>query len=164
MRMKAILAAAAFALASVGSGQAAAQDAARAELARELMGIMQIETLLSELFTQMAPMAATGMARDLSLSPSQEARLGELIAEEFRAATPGMVEEMARVYSELLSEEQLRETVAFRRTPSGALFIETQFLAQEELERIGAMAGMRAGLQALTRLQAEMSARQSERM
>ena len=66
------------------------------------------------------------MATDLHLTPVQTARLGELVAEEFRAATPGMVAEMSTVYAARMSEAQLRETIGFLRSPSGAAFLQTQ--------------------------------------
>jgi hypothetical protein len=62
---------------------------------------------------------------------------------------------MARVYAGRMSEAQLRETVTYLSSGSGAAFLQTQVDAQSELERIGATAGMAAGLQAMLRLQQE---------
>jgi hypothetical protein len=155
MRAKTLLAAALFALVATAGSAAHAQDANRLSMARELMGLMRIENLLSDFFTQMSPMVASAMARELRLTASEEARMGELVAEEFRAATPGLAEEMAQVYAMRMSEQQLHETVAFLRSPSGAAFLQTQFDAQTELERIGGAAGMRVGAQAFTRFNAE---------
>ncbi len=138
---------------------AAAQDSEREQLARELTSVLGVETLLSDLFTSLSPMVASSMATDLHLTPVQTARLGELVAEEFRAATPGMVAEMSTVYAARMSEAQLRETIGFLRSPSGAAFLQTQIDAQSELERIGQLAGMRVGVQAMTRLMQENSNR-----
>jgi hypothetical protein len=161
MHFKTLVAAFAFAVTALAGTTASAQDA-RAELAREAMQLMQVERILGEFFSQMSPMVATGMARDLNLGPTEEARMAELVAEEFRLASPAMVEEMGRVYAERMTEQELRETVTFLRTPSGAAFLRTQFDAQGELQRIGAMAGMRVGLQAMQRLEAERAAARNE--
>jgi hypothetical protein len=151
---------AALALAAVIVSPAAAQESERGELASEVTSLLGMETLLSGFFDSMSPMVASVMANDLDLTPVQTARLAELVAEEFRAATPAMVAEMSAVYAERMSETELRETVEFLRSPSGAAFLQTQIDAQGELERIGQLAGMRVGVQALTRLTQESRASQ----
>ncbi len=158
MTFRAFAVAAMFALTAVVAAPASAQDSERAGMARELMGVMRIEAVLLEFFTTMSPMVSSAMARELNLTATEEARLGELVADEFRTATPGMVEEMAQVYATRLSAQQLRETLTFLRYPSGAAFLQTQVDAQTELERIGGAAGMRVGAQAFTRFQAESAA------
>ena len=151
---------AALTLAAVIVSPAAAQESERGELASEVTSLLGMETLLSGFFDSMSPMIASGMANDLDLTPVQTARLAELVAEEFRAATPAMVAEMSAVYAERMSETELRETIGFLRSPSGAAFLQTQIDAQGELERIGQLAGMRVGVQALTRLTQESRASQ----
>jgi hypothetical protein len=87
MTFKALAAAADFALATLASPAAHAEEDARMGLARELMALMRIESLLGDFFTTMSPMIADGMGRDLQLSPVETARLSEIVGEELRAAT-----------------------------------------------------------------------------
>ena len=149
-----------FVLAVSASGYARAQSDQRMALATELVQLMRIEESLGSFFDTMSPMVAEQMARDLHLGPVESARLGELVAEEFRAALPSMTQEMAGVYARQMTEPQLDESVRFLRSPTGLAFVQTQFNAQTELERIGAMAGARVSLQALTRFQQERTAQQ----
>ena len=130
----------------------AQEQTERQRLAQEVMQLMEMERVLSDFFTSMAPVIAGGMANEMRLTPTQTTRLGEIVAEEFRAETPAMVAEVAEVYAERMNEEQLRETVAFLRSPSGAAFLQTQGAAQTELEGIGERGGIRVGVRAISRL------------
>ena len=130
----------------------AQEQTERQRLAHEIMQLMQMERVLGDFFASMAPVVASGMANEMRLTPVQTTRLGEIVAEEFRAETPAMVSEMAEVYAGRMSEEELRETVAFLRSPAGAAFLQTQNDAQVELERIGESGGMRVGVRAISRL------------
>jgi len=91
----------------------------------------------------------------MRLTPVQTARLGEIVAEEFRAETPALVAEMAGVYAQRMDEAQLREVVTFLRSPAGASFLQAQNDAQTELENIGQLGGMRVGVRAVTRFMQE---------
>lgn len=158
--MRKMMAALALALATVvGAGAAHAQDARKAELGREIVQLLEVEETIGQLFTTMSPMLATGMARELRLSSSEEARLGELLNEELRNAMPEVMTSAANMYSERLSEQELTEIVTFLRSPSGRAMMESQKNAEEEMARVGQMLGMRVALQALTRLNAERGRR-----
>lgn len=121
-------------------------------LAHEIVQLMNMERVLGDFFASMAPVLASSMANDMRLTPVQTTRLGEIVAEEFRTETPALVAEMAEVYARRMSEVQLRETVAFLRSPSGVAFLQTQNDAQAELESIGQRGGMRVGVRAISRL------------
>ncbi len=136
----------------------AQEQTERQRLAHEVMQSMEMERVLSEFFATMAPVVASGMANEIRLTPVQTARLSVIVAEEFGAETATMVGRMVDVYAERMTEEQLRETVAFLRSPSGAAFLQTQTDAQAELERIGQEGGMRVGVRAITRLMQENEA------
>lgn len=155
MRLNTILMAVVFSVATVAGGPVRAQEADRDAMANEIVVLLRVEALLTDFFATMSPMVAASMAREMEFTPSQEARFGEIVAEEFAAASPGMSREVARIYATRMTDEQLSETVAFLRSPSGAAFLQTQVDAQGELERIGAAAGMQVGYQALMRFNAE---------
>ncbi len=138
-------------------GQASAQEAERVALARELLGLMQVEETITGLFDSMSPLMAAGMAQELRLSASESARLGEILAQEFRGAGPEILSEIAEIYAQRLSEQELRDSVAFLRSPSGQALIRGQSEAEAELERVGQVIGMRVALQAMTRFNAERS-------
>ncbi len=158
MSFKAFAAAAALAVWAVAAPNAQAQDA-RPALARELMQLMELEGELREFFAVMAPVVAEGMGNELQLSQVETARLGEIVAEEFAAATPGLISQLADVYAAQMNEAQLRETLVFMRSDAGAAFLQTKVNAEAELERIGRSAGMAVGLQALLRFQQERDQR-----
>ena len=154
MSMRKLVAAAVFAMALMG-GQAAAQEDQRTALAREVVTLMDIEEVLNGMFDAMSPMMAASMGPELNLTVAEQARLGELLAEEFRNAAPEFATRMAGVYAGAMSEAHLRDVVGFLRSPAGAAWLETQTAAERQLEMIGQDIGMRVAVQAMTRLNAE---------
>jgi hypothetical protein len=154
MRFQVWAAAIAVAVALTGGAPAWAQDE-RAALAREAVTLMQMEEAIQVMFDTMSPMMAASMGPELRLSVSEQARLGEILAEEFRSATPEFVDRLAGVYANNMSEQQLRDVVTFLRSPAGVAWMQTQNNAERELERIGQEVGMRVAVQAITRLNAE---------
>ncbi|MEZ5960521.1 MAG: DUF2059 domain-containing protein [Hyphomonadaceae bacterium] len=137
----------------------AQQQSERQRLAQELVQLMDMEKTLGDFFVTMSPMVASSMATEMRLTPVQTARLGEIVAEEFRAETPVLVGEMAAVYAQRMDEPQLREVVTFLRSPAGVVFMQSQRDAQAELENIGQLGGMRVGVRAITRLLQESQQR-----
>lgn len=133
----------------------AQQQTERQRLAQDVMQLMEIEKTLGDFFVTMSPMIASGMATEMRLTPSQAARLGEIVAEEFRTETPALVTEMAEVYAQRMDETQLQEVVTFLRSPAGVAFLQAQKDAQVELENIGQLGGMRVGVRAVTRFMQE---------
>ena len=95
---------------------------------------------------------------ELRLSPSETQRLQQILAEEFRASTPEMVSGIADVYAGL-TEPQLRELVAFLRSPSGRAFVDMQNSAQSALDQLGERVGEQVGLRALQRLEQERASK-----
>jgi len=136
-------------------GQASAQETDRVALARELLALMQVEETISELFDTMSPMMAASVAQEMRLTASERARLGEILAEEFRGAGPEILREVSNVYAQRLTEQELCEIIAFLRSPSGQALLRGQAEAETELERVGQVIGMRVALQALTRFNQE---------
>lgn len=148
---------AAIAVAAVMWGQASAQEAERLAQARELLTLMQVDETISDLFDTMSPMMAASVAQEMRLSASERARLGEILAEEFRAAGPEILGEVSNIYAQRLNEQEMREIITFLRSPSGQALQRTQNEAEGELERVGQVIGMRVALQALTRFNQERS-------
>jgi hypothetical protein len=153
MRLKAW--AAAIMLGATLTGGAAAEEAGQAALARELVQAMDMESTIGDLFDAMSPMMAASMGQELHLSASEQARLGEILAEEFRAAAPDFTGRIVGLYAENLTEQQMRDTIAFLRSPSGQAWLQTENTAQSQLERIGQEVGMRVAMQSLLRFNRE---------
>ena len=152
--MRTFITGAVVALGLAFAAPAAAQDS-RAELAREVVALMDIEATLVEMMDTLSPIVASSAAQDLQLSPSEVGRFTEILQEEFRKETPAMVERMAEVYSETVEEADLRNIRDFLRTPSGQAMIANQGMLQSAMEREGRDFGMRVALSALGRLMTE---------
>ncbi|MEZ6022644.1 MAG: DUF2059 domain-containing protein [Hyphomonadaceae bacterium] len=146
---------AALALAGAAATPAAAQEDPRGALAVEVVELLDAEATVAEMFDNMAPMMAASMGPELQLSQADQARLSVILNEELRAAAPEFSRRLAGVYAEHMTEMQLRETIAFLRSPSGAALISTQNTAQRQLEAIGQEIGVRVALQSLMRLHQE---------
>lgn len=127
----------------------------KAELAREVMVLMDVEATLVDMMDTLAPIIAGGSVNDLELTPSEEGRLTELLREEFRNGTPSMVGRIAEAFAEHISEADLRNIRDFLRTPSGQAMVATQGQLDVVMEREGQQFGMRVALQAFTRLMEE---------
>lgn len=155
MKFHLVLAAITFGVALMCGGPAAAQDAGRVAKARELIRLMEVEEPVHEMFETMSPMIAATAARDLRLSRSEEARLGELLAEEFRNAAPELIGAVAGIYANGMTDQHLDDTIAFMNSPAGQAWVDTQRNADAELERVGQTLGMRVALQAMTRFSNE---------
>lgn len=156
--MRARLWAAAFSvLALTMTAEAHAQDE-RAALAREAVQLLEVASTFEQMMVDLSPVVAEGMANQLRLSPSETQRLQQILAEEFRASTPEMVSGIADVYAGL-TEPQLRELVAFLRSPSGRAFVDMQNSAQSALDQLGERVGEQVGLRALQRLEQERASK-----
>jgi hypothetical protein len=142
-----------------GPGDAWAQQDRRQELARQMVTTMDTEATINALFETMTPMIAASAAQELRLSPSEQGRLSELLAEEFRAAAPDFVTQVVNAYANNLTEQELTDIVAFLNSPSGRALLRVEKTAEAEMERQGQAIGMRVAVQAFTRLQAERNAR-----
>lgn len=143
-----------------GAGEASAQQNERREaLAREIVALLEVENTVGDLFQSMSPLLADGMANELQLSQTEEARLSELLAEELRNAMPELMTAVSAMYATNLSEQELTDIVGFLRSPSGRAMMQSQKNAETELQRMGQVLGMRVALQALLRLNAERGAR-----
>ena len=147
--------AAAMVLGAALTGAAAAAEAGETALARELVQVMDVEATVSELFDVMSPMMAASVAQELRLTQSEQARLGEILAEEFRAAAPDFTSRIVALYADSLDEQQMRDTIAFLRSPSGQAWLNTQNAAKSQLERIGQEVGMQVAMQSIVRLNRE---------
>ena len=149
MTWKTLAAAAAFALAALVPAGAAAQDQTRTELAGELVALLEMEETLNNMFAALTPLVAASARAEMNLRPSEEARLTEILTEEFQGASPEMLQSVVDVYAANMSEQELRETVGFLQSPSGRALVDTQNSAQAELERIGERIGARVAMRGM---------------
>lgn len=154
-----IMAAALAALTLTVAPPAGAQEADRAALAREAVQLLEVAATFEQMMVDLSPILADGMANQLRLSRGDTERLQQILAEEFRASTPEMVEGIAGVYASGLSEPQLRELVTFLRSPTGREFVDIQNSAQSALDQLGERVGEQVGLRALQRLEQERGAK-----
>jgi hypothetical protein len=159
MGMKSWICALAFGLAMFSGGVAHADQAQREAMAREIVTAMDFESAINDLMELMSPMVSASMAREMRLSASEEARLGELLTEEFRVSSPEVVKIVVDIYANNLSEQELTDIVAFVRTPAGSAFFRVQNTAEGALEQAGQTWGMNVGVRAFTRFQQERSSR-----
>ncbi len=155
---KALAAATMFGASMLAGGVAAAQtqaSPAQTELANRVVDLMDLDEAITGMFDAMSPMMAASMGQELHLDSVRQARLSVLLAEEFRSATPEFMTRLAAVYATSLSEQQMRDTIAFLESPSGQAWLDTENRAQGQLEQMGQEIGMRVALQAMVRLNAE---------
>ncbi|MES1198796.1 MAG: DUF2059 domain-containing protein [Pseudomonadota bacterium] len=148
------IAAAALAFAPV----AHADDASRLALARDVVTLMDVSTTVNDMFSQLSPMVAAQAAQEMHLSATEQARLSEILTEEFHNATPQLMDSVAQVYAHNITEEQLGQIRDFLHSPAGHAMIASQGAMQGELEREGQTIGMQVAARALQRLAAERSA------
>jgi hypothetical protein len=144
--------------AALGAQPAMADEASRQRLATEVIALMDVTDTITGMFDTLSPMIASQAAGEMHLTASEEARLGELLSEEFRIATPDLLASVARVYANNLSEQHLSEIRDFLQSPAGQAMTANQTQVQSELERAGQNIGMQVASRALGRFAAEREA------
>lgn len=153
---------------------------ARLEAARKLVELMGIEQVLRTSYRDLGPAMALASLGAMSAMPETAAvlaqldqrveggrqRLLELIAEEatrgMSVQIPGLLEEIARDYASLFTAQELRDSIAFYGSPSGARIValqpELQKRGRAHGEQAGREAGMEAGRRAMQRMLDELVA------
>lgn len=154
--------AAAFAWLALGSAAHAQQqqvDPQRLTIAQDIMVLLEAQSTLEGMFTDLTPLMATGITQELRLSRTEGERLTQILTEEMRAEVPALIQSMANAYAGNLSLEHLQEIRAFMQSPAGQAMNGAQNAMEQELEGVGQEMGMRVALRALTRFQQEREAR-----
>ena len=105
----------------------------RLNLAREMFELSQVEQLVDQMTAQMAPMQLPIMKAALPEGALTDAQLEELVrktseimAEELRPAMASLISQMAPIYADVLSLEELEAIVAFYKSPAGVALTEKQ--------------------------------------
>ncbi|MEJ0060095.1 MAG: DUF2059 domain-containing protein [Terricaulis sp.] len=145
-------------MATLGVQPAAADEASRQRLATEVIALMDVSETIMQMFDTLSPMIASQAAGEMHLTASEEARLGELLAEEFRTATPDLMASVAQAYAANISEQNLVEIRDFLQSPAGQAMTASQGQVQSELEEAGQNIGMQVASRALGRFAAERQA------
>ncbi|MGE3929203.1 MAG: DUF2059 domain-containing protein [Hyphomonadaceae bacterium] len=113
----------AFVIAVASVSQAVAQDTESVQLTREMLTLLQVEEAITESFEITSPVVAYSARLEQGLSEQETARFGELLRDEFRNHTPEMINRLADVYAGHFSDEELREVLAFLRSPPGQALV-----------------------------------------
>jgi len=160
MTKRILAVAAAFAALATAPG-AWADDASRLATAREVVGLLDVGHTVDEMFSQLSPMVAAQAGQEMHLTATEQARLGEILAEEFHNSEPQLMESVAQVYAHNVTEEQLGQIRDFLHSAAGQAMISSQGAMQQDLEREGQTLGMQVAARALQRFAAERAAQQS---
>ncbi len=99
---------------------------------------------------QMLPLAAKvdPNAAQLELTDADFARMAQLIGEEFGKRFPSLVEEMAPIYANNFTNDELRELIAFYDSPIGRKLVEKQPILSQQGAALGQAWGQRIGQEA----------------
>ena len=150
-----ILVAAAAVMALSLAAPSRADDTSRLALAHQVVSLMNVDHVIDDMFQQLSPMLAVQAGQEMRLTPSEQQRLGQILAEEFHNSIPQVMDSVASVYSRNVSEEQLAQIRDFLQSPAGQAMISTQGAMQQELRREGENIGMQVAARALQRFAAE---------
>lgn len=143
-----------------------AAPATKAELGRELLRLMRIDKQLDFAFTGLMPLMTENIANVIGKDESVDvelraqladergrARIKGIIAEEvmagFKARYATILERAADEYAARFSEAELRELIAFHRSPVGVKLLDAQPELQARLGKIGERIGIEVGLEAV---------------
>lgn len=146
--MKPILHAAAAILFLTLSPAAFAQETPQQQLAREVMAATGAEEMLHSMLADFAPLISSQATAMSGFTGERARQFERIVAEEFRAAAPRMLDLAVESYAATFSEAELREILAFYQTPVGRAMVERQSqiesAMQSQAEQIGVDVVMRA--------------------
>lgn len=120
---------------------AAADEAERMALARDVMELSGTTGQLQEMFGSLAPLMTAQIQQSSGFSQAESERLGAMMIEEFQRAAPEFIEILARDYAGHFTEAELVEMRAFFASPLGARVRDYQTgvgaRVSEEAQRLG---------------------------
>jgi hypothetical protein len=144
-RAAATLAVLALPLASPVRAQAGATDSAAPALVAELLRVTRVaETALSAM--------EAGLPAQRALNPKVSPEFWDRFLARVRQDTAAMLTELVPIYQQAFTVEQVRELLAFYRTPAGRRLIEVQ----PEVARASVLAGQRWGARVGAEVAADM--------
>ena len=130
-------------------------DAGRMTLAREIMELTDSAGLARQTVQASRTIFMQQLRQSGRYDEPGAARMWDLFAEEFGAAIPGMVDDIAGAYAAALSEEELRDLRDFYRTPSGQAVARNLPDLVRVGQQLGGQAGQAAALRAEERFRTE---------
>jgi hypothetical protein len=166
--------------------QAAAETASPARLAaaRQLVGLLNLEQTLDQMFVPLMPVFAQAVIGALQGDPDTrdamrvllekgeggQDRFVTILSQEFfsslRARYPDLKESAATEYAKTFSESELRDLIAFYTSGTGAKMLSLAPHLQKRLaaagQEIGRKAGEEAGRRAFERAEQEMLPRKAQ--
>jgi hypothetical protein len=145
MAYRALLLAAALLALTAGPlrAQTQAADPARVAAAKEMMQVAGVARQLDELMPLLASQLSQGF---IALAPDKAQEIQEVFGQlsvRFVERKGELIDEVAGLYAELLSVEELNGIIAFYKSPAGVKFI----AVQPRIIRQSAMVGQRWGAQ-----------------
>jgi len=106
-------------LAAVLAGPAAAQET-KLEKAREIFRVMQADTMIDQMLDAVFVQMGVSMKRSHPNLPDKALKvIREEVGATLRQAMPELVEQMAVVYGEVFTEQELDGILTFYRSPTG---------------------------------------------
>ncbi len=146
-RVATALAALAISLAAPLRAQAGAADSEGRALVAELLRVTRVaETALSAM--------EAGLPAQRALNPKVSPEFWDRFLARVRRDTAAMLTELVPIYEQAFTAEQVRELLAFYRTPAGRRLIEVQ----PEVARASVLAGQRWGARVGAEVAADMMA------
>jgi hypothetical protein len=134
---------------------AAAQQVTPESLAasRELMALTRSDQTLDQVISMMLPQISQMLVQsNPEKGPVIESILSEFLLPEMRKSVPGAIDDIAKLYARTFTEAELRDVIAFYKSPTGQKFIERQPALLTELNMAGQKWGERAAINALRNL------------
>lgn len=137
-------------------------------LAAELVELLGIAQQLDMTFKSIMPLMTENVAAAIAnsgaasveiraalASEAGRAHVKGIIAEEvmqgFRDRYPRVAAELAKAYAEKFTDAELRDLIAFYRSPTGAKLLRLQPELQQMLGKVGERIGLEVGMEAIPR-------------
>lgn len=141
------------------AGQAQAPDAARLAAARELMEVAGV----AKTFEQVMPSLAAHLSESfVAMAPDKAKEIREVFSRsmvKFVDRKSELIDQIAGLYAERLSAEDLAAAVAFYRSPAGARFVAAQPVVMRESMLLGQRWGERIGAEIEEEIRKELKKR-----
>tara|TARA_R110002072_G_scaffold72335_12_gene172943 strand:+ start:1847 stop:2338 length:492 start_codon:yes stop_codon:yes gene_type:complete len=144
-----------FSALSLNSGaEAQAPSEEALVLARELLEVSGAADQMSGMMDILSPIIVQSIRSEVpSLSVEQQQDIARIFVEEFVALTPQTLENLAVLYAESYSAEDMQAAISFFRSESGQRFVAATPAIMEVAQRIGEAAGRQAATNAMPRIQ-----------
>lgn len=146
------------ALAMTMAAPARADDASRLSIAHEVVDLMNVRQTVEDMFQQSSPMFAAQVGQEMHLSQPEQSRVGALFAEELHNSVPQLMDRVAAVYAQNVTEDQLTQIRDFLKTPAGHSMLATEGVMQQQLQHEGETIGIQVAGRVLQRFGAERQA------